>query len=166
MPTVTRFTRTVKPFWWMLVLTVVCAAYFLVLLVGLSGTKHPLINYRELLFEGIMVMLLLCVETIIYWVVSKKIFSFTWAVMHVVMMYLAMALLPVAYFFLVNYLSLVQPPGRYYATLGKLMLARNIIFWGLFIVAHVFLALTLIRAYSFREKTGEESLLGEFSDIH
>jgi uncharacterized membrane protein len=136
------------------------------LIIALRDTGHPSINYRGLLFEGIMAMLLLCAESILYWVIRKRIFSLAWTIMHVVMMYLSMVLVPLVYFFLVTQFSRIQPPDQYAQTIKKMMLARYITFWSLFIVAHVFLALNIIRAFTFKEQKAGEGLLDEFSEIH
>jgi hypothetical protein len=106
---------------------------------------------QSIIWQSILTLLVLTVESVVYWYLRRRFYKMSWVWSHIILMYLILLLLPVLYtltnFIIPRYFNLDETKEW----MGRIYLIRTILFWSGLAIAHFFFVLTIARSFSIKQ---------------
>jgi hypothetical protein len=155
-----------KPFWSVVILLIVVFALRVAMLITLVRMLHNTTVegvISNIVWQAIITIIILAGEAVMYWVLRRRFYRMSWVWTHVILLYIILLVLPIAYVFLSFIMPRYLNPGLYAEWIAKFSVAQVIIYWIGIAISHFFFVLTIV--YGFRKKNAIAPVQNEPSHL-
>ena len=118
---------------------------------------------RSIILQMILTSVVLLAEAIVYRILQYRLYRIRWVWVHVSSLYFLVLILPILFVFLNFFIRRRVEAFESFEWIRKLNLLRNILFWSVLLIGHLFFVLTIVRAFSKKSEPEEQN--NESSDF-
>ena len=162
-------TKTYKtPFWSLIVLMILIAVYDGMVVTFLIKSHSPNEFVLDSIWQSCIYIFILLVESLLYWILRKRILKKSWALIHVALLYFALIFLAILFVVSTWIAASYYSPSDYGNFMRQISNIRRTVFWCSIIAAHIFFIATIVKGFSNKNISGKSEnesadLLNEFT---